>query len=170
MKKVVKERKDAYFLFLNTDPFCSHERVIHLPRTSDLDEKSAFIATCDAMLHCRKRGETFGLAIAEFSVMNKPVITTAGKENAHLEMLGDKAIVYTNKRDLRSILLNISRSDIQGKDWDVYSRPFAPAEVVKRFQATFIDGISSAAALLSLGANVSSLMNRWLPGLTPYDS
>ena len=38
-------------------------------------EKEAFYRTCDAMLHARRDGETFGLAVAEFSVRNKPVIT-----------------------------------------------------------------------------------------------
>lgn len=37
-------------------------------------EKTTFINTCDAMLWARHDGETFGLAIGEFSSKNKPVI------------------------------------------------------------------------------------------------
>ena len=142
--RVAKVRKDAYFLFLNTHKFCDHERVIHLPKTSNMDEKTAFIATCDAYLHCRTQGETFGLAIAEFSVMNKPAITCKGKDNAHLDMLGDKAIIYRNEEKLQSILLDIKKVDVEDKDWDAYSKPYSPQEVMKRFKKVFIDGVATS--------------------------
>ncbi|KAL1518619.1 hypothetical protein AB1Y20_002907 [Prymnesium parvum] len=52
-----------YFLFMNTLQFCDPlPNVIHLEATSDEEEKSRFIRTCDAMLHARYSGETFGLA------------------------------------------------------------------------------------------------------------
>jgi len=54
----------------------------------DQGEKARFFATCDIMLHARLHGETFGLAVGEFAVLGKPVITFAGsRERAHLEML-----------------------------------------------------------------------------------
>ena len=37
--------------------------------------KVSFINTCDCMIHARTDGETFGLAIAEFSTLNKPIIS-----------------------------------------------------------------------------------------------
>ena len=65
-----------YFLLLNTaeiEGTVGLPNVIYLPPTADARAKSAFILACDAMLHARQRGETFGLAIAEFAVHNKPV-------------------------------------------------------------------------------------------------
>ena len=38
-------------------------------------EKSRFLYACDAMIHARADGETFGMAVAEFSVHNRPVLT-----------------------------------------------------------------------------------------------
>ena len=46
------------------------------------------------MIHARQMGETFGAAVSEFSIKNKPVITCRGYDNAHLDILKDKAIIY----------------------------------------------------------------------------
>jgi hypothetical protein len=72
---VAKRRPDIYFLFLNFEPFCEIPNVIFFPKNTDLDYKERFINACDAMLHARGDGETFGIACAEFSVKNKPVIS-----------------------------------------------------------------------------------------------
>lgn len=79
------------FIFFNTNKLVrktgphnpiintNYQSQIHyLPANADLKYKDNFIATCDAMLHARDIGETFGLAVAEFSVRNKPVITFPG--------------------------------------------------------------------------------------------
>ena len=45
-----------------------------------------------------KDGETFGLAPAEFSAANKPVITfNLSKDREHIKILNEKAILYENK-------------------------------------------------------------------------
>lgn len=138
--KALELRSDLYFVFLNITPFVRHERVIFLPGSADVDYKVRFINTCDAMLHARKRGETFGLACAEFSIRNKPVLTYARSgERNHIDVLGDKAQLYYGKKSLMELLLNLSRSDIQGRDWDCYSQLFSPARVMRRFQDVFID-------------------------------
>lgn len=46
--------------------------------------RCAFIRTCDAMLHARMSGETFGLAIAEFSAHNRPVLTSSVHHDHHM--------------------------------------------------------------------------------------
>ena len=45
-------------------------------------------------------GETFGLAIAEFSVHNKPVLTSSvhiSDGRAHLDILGKKGLYYKDE-------------------------------------------------------------------------
>ena len=75
---IAKHNLDRYFIFLNTHSFCAPlPNIIHLHGTADLVRKTAFINSCDAMLHARQSGETFGLAVAEFSSRNKPIITWA---------------------------------------------------------------------------------------------
>ena len=51
------------------------------------------------MIHARQGGESFGLAIAEFSSFNKPVLTSSihhdeGKARFHIDTLGEKVRVY----------------------------------------------------------------------------
>ena len=61
-----------------------------------------FVNASDCMIHARARGETFGLAIAEFSIRNKPIIAYSNPpEKAHLDILGKKCFVYNNKDDLK---------------------------------------------------------------------
>lgn len=134
---VARMNPHIYFLFMNTSPFCTGlPNVIFLPGTPDVNFKLRFINTCDAMLHARVEGETFGLAIAEFSSQNVPVITwKGGHDQAHLELLGDKGLYYTDHRDLLDILLGFQKN---GDDWDAYSEQFAPDIVMAQFNEVFL--------------------------------
>lgn len=100
----------TYFLFLNTRPFLQYSarNVIHLPCTCDPVCKRRFLNTCDAMLHARSDGETWGCACAEFALLRKPVITYVpdrpSYDAAHLEMLGGGAVVCRTREQLDSAL------------------------------------------------------------------
>jgi hypothetical protein len=48
-------------------------RIHFLPGTADPLAKSQLVRGCDAMLHARRAGETFGLAVGEFAAAGKPV-------------------------------------------------------------------------------------------------
>ncbi len=138
--QVALERSDIYFLFVNTERFCySLPNIIHLDKIIDLNEKVIFINTCDAMIWARSEGETFGLAIAEFSLKNKPVIAT--KENvhdkAHIHLLKDQALWY-NEHSLKDILVNFNKEEMSKKDWNAY-REYSPEKVMKIFKQVFID-------------------------------
>ena len=135
--KIVKRRKDIVFLFLNTAPFYHHDRIIYLEGTHDMTEKVKFINTCDAMLHARRQGESFGLAIAEFSIRNKPIITRINQniDSAHISMLGDRGIYYSNKYDLYKILLDFTPDD--SKDWNAY-KDYSPQSVMQKFKEVFL--------------------------------
>ena len=156
VNKIVKERDDIYFVFLNTNKDCEisrnyrlleHERIIHLPVTFDVIEKTKFINTCDAMLHARVNGESFGISPGEFSIKNKPVITWTAKDyrniyrykpdNAHIEILGEKGIYYDGFSDLYEILKNFYPQP--EKDWDAYSEIYNPKSVMEKFKKVFID-------------------------------
>jgi len=155
VNQIVQERNDIYFLFLNTQQNCvnynkrliNHKQIIHLPPTSDLEIKTKFINTCDAMLHARINGESFGLAIGEFSIRNKPVITWTGKDVkkyyphfhdlAHIDILGDKGIYYNDEKELKDILLNFNKQ--KNKNWDAYSEYYNPDIIMKKFKNVFLD-------------------------------
>jgi glycosyltransferase involved in cell wall biosynthesis len=132
------KRSDLLFLFMNQDPFCDLKNIKFIKGTTDLEEKVAFINTCDVMIHARERGETFGLAIAEFSTKNKPIITYSNSpERNHIEILKDKGIYYYDYNSLSNILLNIQKSDIEGKEWNCYQE-YTPEKVIAQFNNVFL--------------------------------
>jgi hypothetical protein len=140
VKDVVRELAggNVYFLFMNIDKFHDHPNVIHIPGTYDLIKKCMFIDTCDASLQARDGGETFGLSVAEYSSQNKPVITyTDVPEKAHIEMLGDVGMYYSNHEQLINTLLNFRdlKRDI---NYDVYTEKYSPTNVMKKFQEVFL--------------------------------
>lgn len=141
---VLNSRKDLWFLFLNTTQFVTHERVIYLPLTINEDLKCKFINTCDAMIHARSDGEVFSLSVAEFSIKNKPIITwkpdtfVSTYDTGHIFSLKDKGIYYKNRNEIKSIFLNISKNDIENKDWDAYSQKFSSKNVMNEFNDIFI--------------------------------
>lgn len=139
---------NIYFLFAYTNRFCrALPNIIHIPYVSNIEDKMRFVNTCDAMIHARFGGESFGLAIAEFSVNNKPIITFSGKDikkyyphnhdEAHLEILGDTCVKYDNYQDIKYVLNNFTPD--KNKNYDVYSEKYSPKNVMKKFDEVFIN-------------------------------
>lgn len=139
IKDIVNQRKDITFLFMNINAFSEpNDNIIHLPGTWDLQQKSSFINACDAMLHARYGGETFGLACGEFALENKPIITYKPSTEAHhIEVLGDWGIYYSNYDDLLHILNNLQSY----KKFDDYFTPylrFSPEIIMDKFKKVFL--------------------------------
>lgn len=133
---VAKERDDVVFLFMNCTPFTSESNIYFVEGTTNLDEKVAFINTCNVMIHSRERGETFGLTVAEFSTFGKPIITYFNSpERNHINILGDNGIYYTNYNDLYKILSEI---DSSVKGYNCYT-DFTPEKVMNKFKEVFLD-------------------------------
>jgi hypothetical protein len=136
--EVLDKRKDIWFVFQYTEPFYHHERIIYLEPTADLNEKVKFINTCDAMIHARYIGESFGLSCAEFSLRNKPVITYYhSPERNHIETLDKKGIYYDNKGDIDHIFMNLDKKEINQLDWNCYQE-YSPEKVVKKFKEIYL--------------------------------
>jgi len=138
--QITDENPNIYFLFLNTDKFCKEKsNIIHLGKIIDLEEKTRFINSCDAMIHARVMGETFGSAVAEFSVRNKPVITCSSGDRAHLDILKDKCFIYKDHKSLKEIFQNIhdNINDIRSKDWNAYT-DYMPNKIMDSFNELFI--------------------------------
>ncbi|WP_294205763.1 hypothetical protein [uncultured Chryseobacterium sp.] len=144
VRKSARKNKNLYFIFMGTDDFVQrnifrpYRNIIFLPATTDIERKVRFINSSDAYLHARIQGESFGIAIGEFSIKNKPIITWSGSdEKAHLEILGSKAILYHDEKDLLQILSTFKRNpDV---NWDCYSERFNPETVMRKFEQVFIN-------------------------------
>jgi hypothetical protein len=138
LKKALEQRRDLYAIFLNVIPFIIHERAIFLEGTSDLIRKDKFVTACDAMIHARTIGETFGVACAEFSAANKPIITYAhSHQKAHLHMLGDKAITYNSYKSFEETLMNLDRVRLAQGDWNAFKTGYDETSVAQRFIEVF---------------------------------
>ena len=150
---VVEENPQIYFLFMNIDSFINHPQVIFLPGNSDPTFKSNFINTSDAMVHARGIGESFGIACGEFSVHNKPIITYAlSPQRNHIEVLGERAILYKGPKDLKELLLNFDRQWAIKQNWDSYSLAFSPTAVMQQFSSVFLGAESLRRSEVQIGA------------------
>lgn len=141
----LKECDDTYYVFLNTEgpttALVDPSRVFFLEATASAYQKRKFLNTCDAMLHARSRGETFGIACGEFSFLGKPVITYYDSyEKAHLNELtkgkGDlsaDSYFYKNENDLAMILNTFTK----GERFWAYQE-FTPENVMKKFNEVFL--------------------------------
>ena len=134
------ELSNIYFLFMNTEVFYEHEKIIYLEKTIDLLYKKKFINTCDGMIHGRSDGETFGLSIAEFSIMNKPIITCVCGDLEHILILKEKAIVYKSKEELRNIFENVKELFGKYEDWNCYKK-YSAENVIEQFAEIMSDRI-----------------------------
>ncbi|HVU38611.1 MAG TPA: hypothetical protein VHC95_09765 [Opitutales bacterium] len=137
--ELAQKNPRLHFLLMNTDRFGPPlPNVRFLPGTADLARKAKFIATCDAMLHARYCGETFGLAVAEFSCLNKPIFTFEhSPDRHHLEALGARAFRYRDAAELRKQILGFSPDP--GGDWRVFAELCRPENVMQKFRTAFIE-------------------------------
>lgn len=105
--------KGIKFLFMNTKQFnYQHPNIMYSEANTDMNTKTAFINTCDAMIHGRNEGESFGLAIGEFLHQNKPVLTNIQcRDRNHIHVLGDKGLYYSNGNELYAMLTSFEKKD-----------------------------------------------------------
>lgn len=125
---IIETDPNIYFIFMNTEPFCSLPNVKFLKGTAELSLKRAFINTCDAMIHARSDGETFGCAIGEFALCGKPILTSIFQDNAHLELLGNSAYIYTSKESLKEWFVHLNLRE-EKRFWHLYGA-FIPEKVI----------------------------------------
>lgn len=137
VEDVLSTNEKTFFLAALTPRFTNHPRAIFLDAFADLHFKRKFINTCNAMLHARSYGETFGMAVAEFSFCGRPVITYGKSEQrAHLDFLGEKAVIFEDKDQLRDLLIGWSHPT--GPQWNANTE-FTPQKVMERFKSVFLD-------------------------------
>jgi hypothetical protein len=114
-------------------------KTIILFKTEVGDEaKSRFINACDVMLHARKAGESFGIAIGEFSIHGKPIITCNNvliKDRCHLEILKNQGNYYCGPL---TFLMKIFKVKSKYKVSNVYQLEYNVDTVMERFQRIFL--------------------------------
>lgn len=142
-KKIASKYKDIYFIFMGVDTFVKKKwwkalpkNIIFLPANSDVIYKQKFINTCNALLHARERGETFGITVAEFALKGKPIITFGDSpEKAHIQELKDKGYYYHNEKELENLILESNLSLSASENY----HKFLPQPVMDKFKEVFIN-------------------------------
>ena len=164
---------DLQFLFLNTDPFTPASASVHyLESIVDMDAKEKFFSACDAMIHARHDGESFGLAVAEMSVRNKPVMTylppaSSWSYKTHIRYLGDKGYYYSTVSELDALIDRFIARGIEDKDYNAY-RDLSPGIVIRQFENVFIKPCLAMKQSLStsfLSHKFSHLYRGWVFGI-----
>lgn len=136
IKNVVLNNPNIHFIFQNTEKFFDHPQIKWLEPSADLVTKARFIDSCDAMIHARNEGESFGCACGEFASRNKPIITWGGsKDRNHIRLMGDRGYIYNGPDHLYNILVNFVKEP--EKDWNVY-KDYNPEMVMKTFNEIFL--------------------------------
>lgn len=141
LEEIARKYTDYFFIFMGVDSFIQPKwwkstlkNVIFLAPSADILQKVKFINTCNALLHARERGETFGITVAEFALKNKPVITFADSpEKAHLMELGTDAYLYSNRTELKEILLDADLARTATKSYE----KFLPEPIMEKFKKVF---------------------------------
>lgn len=134
--KLVHKFDHLVFMFANTAVFYEHPRIIYTPAFFGQQEKSDYIGSCDAMLHARNLGESFGLSVAEFLFHNKPVISwMGGFDGNHRVMLKNPLCFYGEHNVYDRILGLRNRPKLNYKSW---VSEFTPEAVMKKFNEVFL--------------------------------
>lgn len=128
--------KKLFFLFMNTKEFnCNKTKCKFLDSNVDMYYKLKFVNTCNALLHARRDGETFGLTIGEFAVNDKQIITLdtnqGGYAKNHFMFLGPKCHKFKTPDELKKLLLELPNNEIDMKE-NGYKQ-FLPENVMKFF-------------------------------------
>jgi hypothetical protein len=134
---ILQKRDDIYFVFMNTYEFCVHPHIIYISGTTNMRIKRMFINTCDALIHAREGGETFGLVCGEFAVALKPVITyNNSPERNHLDVLGDKAVLYTDYETVYKVFDEFTKDkyNMEGNGFLYYN----PENIMRIFDKVYL--------------------------------
>lgn len=135
MSRIVRERDDIYFFFMNAPVWDDHPQIIHISPSTDLETKQQYIQSCDAMIVPETMGHTFGLSIAEFSIHNKPIVCYNGPvwNTTHLEILGDIGVYFSTEEGLYGILNAFDVEVWKNKDLNAY-RDYSPEKIIRLFE------------------------------------
>lgn len=136
--EALNKRENIYFISLNHKRFTTHERAIFLAGTDDPEIKSNFISSCDAMLHGRAQGETFGLACAEFAAAGKPIFAWRhSPEQHHLKKFCQDELKYSKIKELTRKIVEFDKDKWNPNLISEKCDEFKANLVINKFQDTF---------------------------------
>jgi hypothetical protein len=132
-----------YFIFVNTRPFYTHERIIYLDPIIDEKQKADFFCACDLTINGRLGGESFGFGICESLFYGIPVIGPSRLRNPemdahHIDILEPMGLLYSDTESLVELILAQIENPFSKDTLRALVDKFSPMNVIKRFESTFI--------------------------------
>jgi hypothetical protein len=141
LPELCEKYPNLYFLMANTNVVFKHPRIIEVPAFFGSYEKTVFISACDAAIHGRKLGESFGAAICENLFHDIPVLAAyEGFDRNHIELLEKHGLIYdiTNlDQKIESLMLRKTYGT-HDKYKEIVSQ-FTPPKVMEKFKSVFLD-------------------------------
>lgn len=141
ISEFVEKNNKTWFIFFNTQPFISHPRIKFYEGFTDLQYKADIINSCDAMIHARLRGESFGLSICEFLHLNKPVLSWKGGLDLNHTTLIEEKYLYYDKNDLLNKMKLLVEDKNSPKFFNKRTHEFSPSNVMEKFNNVFLRNI-----------------------------
>lgn len=139
IETILNDDLNNIFIFVNTEPFITHNRVIFINNYIDEFEKSSFISACDMMLHARSMGESFGISIAESLSLNIPVASCIiGHDKNHHSLLNSTGLLYQDSDELMSVYSKIKSGFYKSIDLRSNVLLFTPEKVSEKFKEVFL--------------------------------
>jgi hypothetical protein len=135
---VVSNDPKFVFMLVNTRKFIDHPNVLFLDAMIDSQEKTNFILSCDAMIHARSDGESFGLSIGEFLFHNKPVFSFGGgRDKNNVELLQKYGLIFNNEYELLDKIFKLKYNGYTEQFSEIV-KIFSPENVMERFHEIFL--------------------------------
>lgn len=124
---VVRACTDRAFVFAGA---CADE-LRSQPHVVVAEPDAPLADVCDALLHARAEGETFGHAVADFAARGKPVFCWTGcRDREHERVAGAGAVPYRDAGDLLRALQQFEVAPVTPA-----TAAYAPAAVLPVFRA-----------------------------------
>jgi hypothetical protein len=129
---------NLYFLMANTNVVFKHPKIIDTPAFFGNIEKTVFISACDAAIHGRLLGESFGASICESLFHNIPVLSSdEGFDRNHIDLLQKYDLIY-NQSNLEQKIVKLMQEHPRSYDFSDTINQYSPQKVMEKFNQTFL--------------------------------
>ena len=140
---VLSKISSVVFVFINTDKFVDHDRVIHINTYISEEEKGDFYSICDLTLNGRLMGESFGFSVCESLFYGVPVIGPGYTRNPnmdghHIQLLSQLGYLYEDEESLTLKIIELLDSRVDKSFLNDIVSIFSPKNVIERFRQTFL--------------------------------
>jgi len=138
LSETLRTNPNVWVVLCGAPKWDQHPRLIFLDPIYNRDDIAKYIDTCNVMIVPERLGHTFGLAIAEFSVHNKPIWCYNGKDlwnRAHIEILGEKGIYFQTKSEL--LQLSTKNELNPNSNLNAYTE-YTPEIIIQQFNQVFL--------------------------------